>query len=130
MLGYGGWAIDVLLTSDVKLRRLNRDCRGVDAPTDVLSFPFRESIAPGVVAPPDLPDVDELKVLGDIYISVPYTIRWCEGRDGGYSVDDRLHELVVHGMCHLAGYSHDRLCDLEEMQRVERQILGYSIPYE
>ena len=132
-LGYADWSVDILLSGDFRLRRLNRDFRGVDATTDVLSFPHREAVSPGLLRIDqdgfDALDEPELKSLGDIVVSVPYVERWCAMRSSTTTVDTRLQELVVHGICHLVGYTHDTEEAFREMRAAERLILGYEIEY-
>lgn len=89
-------ALTIVIVDDAYVRDLNRQYRGVDASTDILSFP----------ADP-LPDElqDEGPYLGDLVIAYPYTAQQA-GREG-HSMDDTLMLLVVHGTLHLLGYDHD-----------------------
>lgn len=88
-----GSSLAVMLADDMAITALNREFRGVDAPTDVLSFPttryWRDRPAP---------------YLGDIVIAYPYALRQAE-REGHNPVDS-LALLVVHGTLHLLGYDH------------------------
>ena len=92
--------VSVLLTDDVDIRQLNRDYRGVDAPTDVLAFSMREG-EDGDVNP---------SLLGDLVISLETAARQASTRDGLGGVCDNLEAetalLTVHGMLHLLGYDH------------------------
>jgi len=85
--------VDVLLTSDAHLRRLNREFRGKDRPTDVLSFPAPESLN------------GHRRVAGDLAISVETAARQAEER--GHALATELEILVLHGLLHLAGYDHE-----------------------
>jgi len=83
-------AVNVLLTSDRALRRLNRQFRGKDEPTDVLSFPVLDRSA---------------KLAGDIAISVDLARR--NARRLGHSPAEEIKILALHGLLHLAGYNHE-----------------------
>ncbi len=85
--------VSVLLTTDAKIRRLNREFRHKDHPTDVLSFP----------APPPLDGQPGLA--GDLAISVPTAAR--QAKDAGHTLFIELEVLLLHGLLHLAGYDHE-----------------------
>lgn len=88
--------VTVVITDDETIQSLNRQFRGVDAPTDILSFPAD--------APPvDIPD--EPPYLGDLIIAYPYAKTQAE--KFGQDVQHNLALLVVHGTLHLLGYDHD-----------------------
>src|SRR5256885_1949803 len=78
----------VLLTSDERIQDLNRTYRGIDEPTDVLTFPSDDS--------------EQSRILGDIAISVPYATRQAGAR--GVSLDQELAFLAIHGALHIAGF--------------------------
>jgi probable rRNA maturation factor len=90
-----GAALTVLLTDDEHLRQLNKQYRGEDRATDVLSFPSGEPM-PG--------NEDLLEYLGDIAISVPYAERQASVK--GHNLSAELQLLAVHGVLHLLGYDH------------------------
>lgn len=90
-----GAALTLLLADDGYLRELNRQYRGEDSPTDVLSFPAGEPV-------PGFPDV--VNYLGDIAISVDQANRQAEAK--GHSPIAELQLLAVHGVLHLLGYDH------------------------
>lgn len=83
----------IVLTDDRQLHELNVDYLGVDAPTDVLSFPAGEVD----------PETEAL-YLGDIAISIPRAAQ--QAQTGGHSVEAEAQLLVVHGTLHLLGYDH------------------------
>ena len=91
-----GTTLSVALFGDERVRKLNKQYRGVDAPTDVLSFPA-DPLPAGVE--------DEPPYLGDLIIAYPYTAHQAE--ETGHSLDDELVLLVIHGTLHLLGYDHD-----------------------
>lgn len=96
--------LSVLVTSDAALHELNRTYRGVDRPTDVLSFASEEDApdAPqSFVRAPDTP-----RYLGDIAISYERVLAQAE--DYGHSAARELAYLTAHGVLHLLGYDHER----------------------
>jgi probable rRNA maturation factor len=83
--------VDVLLTSDAALRKLNRDFRGKDKPTDVLSFPSPQEIA--------------AEHAGDLAISLQTAAR--QALSFGHSLRDEVRILMLHGLLHLSGMDHE-----------------------
>jgi probable rRNA maturation factor len=96
-------ALALVLTSDAAVQELNRTYRGIDAPTDVLSFAAQEGDEPLQDLPDALADALEA-ALGDVVIAVPYAER--QAARYGNSLHDELLLLAVHGMLHLLGYDH------------------------
>ncbi len=97
--------VDVLLTDDEGIHEINRDQRGVDKPTDVLSFPMFEYV-PGQ-PPRDEADADPetgLVPLGDMVLSVERAR--AQAQEYGHSVQRELAYLAVHSALHLLGYDH------------------------
>jgi len=117
----------IVLTDDAYLHELNRQYRGVDAPTDVISFPenqldrpLAEAIARGYVPDTDL--TGRRISLGDIYISVERAARQAE--EYGNTLEQELCFLAVHGMLHLMGYDHIEEQDERVMRAKQREALG------
>jgi len=108
----GGRAFQCLITSDAELRRLNREFRRKDHPTDVLSFPAGPSVCMKVPAR-TLAAVS----LGDIAISVDRAR--AQAREFGHTVDDEICILMLHGVLHLMGMDHER--DGGDMLRAETE---------
>lgn len=95
------------------MRRLNRTYRGIDAPTDVLSFSFREGPFSGV----------RPELLGDIVVCVPVAER--QAREEGEPFDRAVDRLLVHGLLHLLGYDHEQgRAAAEDMRHRERRLLS------
>lgn len=107
--------LGVRFASDRELRRVNRDYRGKDKPTDVLSFPGGPDGSDG---PDDSEEEDGGHHLGDILISIPTARRQAEER--GHSVERELKVLLLHGLLHCLGYDHET--DQGEMERLERRL--------
>lgn len=116
--------ISVMLTDDEGIRRVNREFRGVDRATDVLSFPLNE-LRPGDFDPADCeadPETGSL-MLGDMMISVPR----CEsqGEEFGHGYDREIQYLTVHSVLHLLGYDHvDEGPMKRQMRAREKLIMG------
>ncbi|HMA74277.1 MAG TPA: rRNA maturation RNase YbeY [Xanthobacteraceae bacterium] len=104
--------ISVLLCDDETIAGLNARWRGQDKPTNVLSFP----------APAQQGAAPEKISLGDIAIAYETLAR--EAGEQGKPVSNHLSHLVVHGFLHLVGYDHHEDGEAEEMERLERDILG------
>jgi len=85
--------LTILLSDDAQVRELNRQYLGIDAPTDVLSFPAGE-------ADPDT----GVTYLGDVIISVPQA--GAQARAAGHALEAEVQLLVVHGVLHLLGHDH------------------------
>lgn len=98
--------ITVLLTTDSAIRRLNRQFRGKNKATDVLSFPTEEGF-PGLASE---------QIAGDLAISVPTALR--QAIQQGHSLSTEIKVLILHGLLHLAGYDHE--ADAGRMARRER----------
>jgi probable rRNA maturation factor len=100
--------VSVLLTTDRNIRRLNRQFRGKDKATDVLSFPADSLVQ------------KKEKMAGDLAISVPTALR--QARQQGHTLAIEIKVLILHGLLHLAGFDHER--DAGQMARRERLLRG------
>lgn len=112
--------VAVMLTDDARIRELNKEWRGQDKPTNVLSFPAAQ--------PPGTPPAPVM--LGDIAIAFETTRR--EAETEGKPFCDHLSHLAIHGFLHLLGYDHLDDAEAEEMEALERKILaslGVADPY-
>jgi probable rRNA maturation factor len=119
----GDAELAVMLTDDTGIRTLNLNWRGIDKPTNVLSFPALQPTGP--TGPDDAP-----RMLGDIAIAYETTRR--EADDEQKPFDHHLSHLAVHGFLHLIGYDHENDGDAEAMEALEQQILsqlGIPNPY-
>lgn len=98
----------IVLTDDSAIRLLNRQWRGIDKATNVLSFPTEDAWG----KPP---------LMGDIVLAHETIAR--EAHDEGKPVAHHLAHLAVHGFLHLLGYDHQRDEDADVMEEIERKIL-------
>jgi len=98
--------ITVMITGDERIRELNRNFKGEDEVTDVLSFNVEEDDGSEGEEWPDMGDSDEVDPnrLGDIAISLPQVVR--QATENGKSSDRELAMLTIHGVLHLLGYDH------------------------
>lgn len=104
--------LSIVLSNDDHLQTLNRQFLGIDAPTDVLSFPADE---------PE-PDPDsQVQYLGDIIISYPRA--QSQANVGGHALVDELRLLVVHGVLHLLGYDHTDEDEKATMWAAQAEVL-------
>ena len=99
--------LSITLTDDENIHALNKKYRGIDRPTDVLSFAFRESDEPEIIG-------GENEMLGDIIISIERAK--IQAADFGHSLLREIIFLEVHGLLHLLGYDH-----IEEADRIEME---------
>lgn len=110
----GSAELSVVLSDSAAVQRLNRDWRGKDKPTNVLSFPAGE---PGM--------------LGDVVLA--YEIVKQEAEEQKKSFDHHLMHLIIHGILHLVGHDHEDDKEAENMESLEIRILrsfGVKNPYE
>jgi probable rRNA maturation factor len=109
----GGAAVTILLADDKRLKALNRDYRGANRPTNVLSFPAAQP-----------------EYLGDIAIAYPVVAR--EARAQGKSFANHAAHLALHGVLHLLGYDHIKKSEASAMESLEIKLLatlGIASPY-
>ncbi|WP_315702376.1 MULTISPECIES: rRNA maturation RNase YbeY [unclassified Bradyrhizobium] len=115
--------IAVMLTDDAGIRTLNSNWRGIDKPTNVLSFPALQPTGPR-------DEDDAPRMLGDIAIA--YETMRREADEEQKPFDHHLSHLTVHGFLHLIGYDHETDEEAQEMETLEREILaqlGIPDPY-
>ena len=121
--GFGEAELAVMLTDDAGIRTLNSNWRGIDKPTNVLSFPALQPTGSG--GPDEAP-----RMLGDIAIAYETTRK--EADDEQKPFDHHLSHLAIHGFLHLMGYDHETDDDAEAMEILEQEILaqlGIPDPY-
>ncbi|WP_332696057.1 rRNA maturation RNase YbeY [Bosea sp. (in: a-proteobacteria)] len=114
-----GAELSLLLTDDKRIRAVNREWRGFDKPTNVLSFP---------AAPPER--IAMSPVLGDIVLAFETLVREAEAEEK--SLGDHLSHLVIHGLLHLLGEDHETEAEAQRMEAMETAALarlGIADPY-
>ena len=116
-LGCNHHEISIVIMDDAQIRELNQGFRGISAPTNVLSFPMQEGEFSGVT--PGL--------LGDVVISAQTADR--EATDAGITLDERLSQLLIHGILHLLGFDHEAgEANVDEMETRSRELLRLVEP--
>ncbi len=103
--------LTIVMTDDAQLQQLNREYLGIDAPTDVLSFPSDE-----------IDPESGIHYLGDILISVPRAEQ--QARSAGHALEAEIQLLVVHGVLHLLGHDHARPDEKSRMWSAQSEILA------
>lgn len=111
--------ISLMITGQEQIQALNRDYRGKDQPTDVLSFALQENREgeEAFIGPPD-----GLLHLGEIIISYPQAE--IQAAERGHSVKKELAELIVHGVLHILGYDHEKVEMAPAMIAREKAIMA------
>ena len=115
--------LSILLVDDEEIRRLNREHRGKDKATDVLSF----ALAPAAGGSRDGPE----RLLGDVVISVESARR--QAADYDAPLQNELYRLLIHGVLHVLGYDHEKPDERKAMIAQERRLaetIGMPWPYE
>src|SRR6266545_2298983 len=102
--------LSIILTDDARLHELNLNYLGVDAPTDVLSFPASETD----------PETGA-HYIGDILISIPRAQSQADA--AGHPLESEVQLLVVHGVLHLLGHDHAKLTEKKRMWKAQAEIL-------
>ena len=102
--------LSIVLTDDARLQELNRDYLGIDAPTDVLSFPASETD----------PETGA-RYIGDILISIPRAQSQADA--AGHALESEVQLLVVHGVLHLLGHDHAEAEEKALMWKVQAETL-------
>lgn len=111
--------VDVTIVDDEEIHALNREYRGMDKPTDVLSFALDEDSEGS--DEPELVGGPEEHLYGDIIISAQTALRQAE--EYGHGLEREMTYLAVHGMFHLLGYDHMTDEDKAKMRKKEEEAL-------
>jgi probable rRNA maturation factor len=112
------YEVSLVFTNFETVRKLNRDYRGVDTPTDVLAFymlPQKEADDSFTLPP------DGVTRLGEVIISYPQAVE--QAKEQGHSTERELALLIIHGMLHLLGYDHEEPEEEAEMRTREKELL-------
>lgn len=117
-----GCEVNILLTDDISIQKINRQFRNIDRSTDVLSFPMADMEKGKITSQSEDYDRDKgLLLLGDIVISTDTAIRQAE--EYGHSLQREIAFLTSHGMFHLLGYDHIEKCDEHVMMSKQELVL-------
>jgi probable rRNA maturation factor len=111
-LSLDAWELSIIFCSDSFIRQLNRDYRGIDEPTDVLSFEMGET---------SLREGSAVYIAGDIVISIPALAR--NALEYAVSADEELKRLVIHGILHLSGMDHGTNDPGEPMLKTQESVM-------
>ena len=106
--------VSVVVTDNKTVQDLNRTFRGIDVPTDVLSF--------GNVPDPDFPGQEASLHLGDVIIAFPVAEK--QAAVGGHAVSEEILLLAVHGTLHLLGFDHDTPDNKEKMWATQSRVMA------
>lgn len=107
--------VSVAITDDAHVQALNQRYRGIDVPTDVLSFSLDDDA--NFVSPPG-----SVRSLGEIVISYPTAARQAD--EASHGIDEELAHLLVHGLLHLLGHDHESPKEARLMRAREEALLG------
>ncbi len=121
-LGYSDFDLGIWLTTGATIRTYNKTYRDKDKPTDILSFPYHANLKPGERIKPK---TEEDKNIGDIILAIDFIhnlIPLYETDSKKIRLSERLDTILVHGICHLLGYSHYDPENDEKMTALEKKI--------
>jgi len=110
-------SISVTFVRSRTIHSINRDYRGIDRPTDVISFAFQDS---------DVLIEEEAKDLGDLFINIDYAKR--QAKEYGHSEEREICFLFTHGLLHCLGYDHMTEEEEKEMFALQKEILDPIMP--
>lgn len=119
-LGIGNAGVAVVVTDNDYVQNLNRTYRGVDAPTDVLSFASQEGDELDAAFAPEVAEEID-RYLGDLILAFPYAA--AQAARYGYPIQTEMQLLVVHGSLHLLGYDHNTDEAQAEMWAAQHAVL-------
>ncbi|MFA5450516.1 MAG: rRNA maturation RNase YbeY [Dehalococcoidales bacterium] len=122
----GNLQLGIVVTGDEDVQRLNREYRGIDATTDVLSFAMQDEL---IVSDEDDEAIEQfplypdgIEQLGEVIISLPQAARQAES--GGHKLIQEITILIIHGVLHLLGFDHEADEEAEIMEKHEVDILA------
>ncbi|MFC1842410.1 rRNA maturation RNase YbeY [Candidatus Dependentiae bacterium] len=118
IVGYNNFDIGIWFTTNETIKKYNKKYRNKNKPTDILSFPFYPNLQPGEKIKVKSKDQQNL---GDIIISLEYAKK--DALKLGRPFYEHLKILLVHGICHLLGHTHETEKDYKKMHAKEAKIL-------
>ncbi len=124
----GPLELGIAVVDDEQVQELNRQYRGLDEPTDVLSFAMDEANdAEDQTGDTFVSAPDGVLHLGEVIIAYPFSLR--EAISGGRFIDKHIAHLVVHGILHILAYDHEEPEDEKVMRAREEAVLGWPVYY-
>jgi probable rRNA maturation factor len=109
-LKFPDYELSLVLTDDSDIAVMNKEYLNHEGATNVISFPMQEGEFSGI----------NPQMLGDVVISLDTALK--EAEDAGMSMEERLNELLIHGILHLLGYDHEVKEDEAEMEEKSREL--------
>jgi len=116
-LGYNDFDIGLWITTNATIRKFNKQYCHKDKPTSILSFAFHPKLKPDERIKPKIP-AD--KNLGDLIISAEFVKK--DAPNWHQTFKERLNATIVHGICHLLGYTHKTDSAFKQMQKKEQEL--------
>ncbi len=108
---------DIILVDDEEIKKINKQYRNKDTSTDVISFALEDE---------KTINIPSIRMLGDVYVS--FDTAKSQAKEYNHSLKRELSFLIVHGLLHLLGYSHDKIENEKKMFELQERILeGYGI---
>ena len=117
-LGYHDFDIGLWITTNATIRKFNKKYREKDKPTSILSFSFYPDLKPGEKIKPKTSSDENL---GDLIISAEFVQQ--DAPNWQQPFKERLNATIVHGICHLLGYTHNTDHAFKKMQKQEAKLL-------
>ncbi len=117
--------LSIALVDDPEIQRLNREYRGIDKPTDVLSFALQEAEAPVEIQSGDSVQESPPIILGDVILSTETTRR--QANERRHSFEQELYFLLIHGILHLLGNDHHNDEEARKMEDLEQSLLHLTM---
>ena len=113
--GLNNTEFNIIIVNEDKIHEINKTYRGIDRPTDVISFALEDDDT--VISPKDI------RILGDIYICLDKV--HSQSKEYGHSFEREFTFLAIHGLLHLLGYDHMNEKDEEKMFSKQEEVLSY-----
>lgn len=117
-LGYKGFDLNIWFTTNITIKKFNKKYRNIDKTTDILSFPFYDSLKPNEKIKVNRKDE---QILGDIIISLEFCKKYV--LKNKLKFNDYLLRIIIHGITHLLGYDHLTDKQFEQMKKFEKKLL-------
>ncbi len=105
--------INLIVISEEEMARMNKQFRGKEGPTDILTFSYRNKSGLRVAESPDF-------IVGEIYLCLEKIKTYAQER--GVTYKEQLEYIIIHGLVHLMGYDHENDTDWKKMEKIEKKI--------